>query len=576
MDNRTRVRLIDVAAGREPADVLIRNAKVVDVFGGAILKTPVSVADGYFAGLHEVESRKTIDAQGRYMLPGLMDGHVHIESSMLVPERFADAVVPRGTTTVIADPHEIANVAGSKALDYMFRVAEDLELDVRFNLPSCVPATPFEDAGATLTARDLAPYINHARVPGLAEVMNFPGVVCKDPDMLAKLDLALSRNKRVDGHAPGLGGRELDAYAAAGVHSDHECTSLEEVRERISRGMFVHLRQGSAVRNLAALLPGVTLAGLRRCMFCTDDAHPETLVGEGHMDRHLRLAVAIGLDPVLAIIMATLNVAECYGLNKGAIAPGREADFVLVQDLKEFKAQQVYVQGRLVAERGRMLRPASLHPAEALTGSVRLAPLPDDAFDLRLASGRARVIGVQPGSLLTRDLERDVQLDARGVFDPSRNPGLNLLAVIERHHATGRIGLGLVEGYGLKGGAVASSVAHDSHNIVLAGDNAADMRLAVETLREQGGGVVICRGGSVAGNLPLPVGGLMSAAPVEEVNAALTDMTRFAHAELGIPANVDPFMALSFLPLPVIPALKLTARGLFDVQRFSFVPVDVE
>jgi adenine deaminase len=348
------------------------------------------------------------------------------------------------------------------------------------------------------------------------------------------------------------------------------------MRERISRGMFVHVRQGSAVRNLAALLPGVTLAGLRRCLFCTDDAHPETLTGEGHMDRHLRLAVAGGLDPVLAIIMATLNVAECYGLNKGAVAPGREADFVLMQDLKEFKAQQVYAKGKLVAERGRMLHAAPLYPSESLTGSVRLAPLPRDAFDLRLASGRARVIGVQPGSLLTRDLERDVQVDARNVFDPSRNPGLNLLAVVERHHATGKIGLGLIEGYGLSGGAVASTVAHDSHNMVIAGDNAADMRLAVETLRDQGGGVAVCRHGEVAGALPLPVGGLMSAAPVEEVNARLTDMTRLAHAELRIPANVDPFMTLSFLPLPVIPALKLTARGLFDVRRFAFVPVNVE
>jgi adenine deaminase len=575
MDAATRARLIDVAAGREPADLLIRNAKVVDVFGGAILKTPVSVVGGYFAGLHEVKAEKTLDAQGRYMLPGLMDGHVHIESSMLVPERFADAVVPRGTTTVIVDPHEIANVAGREGLDYMFRASEDLALDVRFNLPSCVPATPFEDAGATLTVDDLAPYINHARVLGLAEMMNFPGVICKEPDVLAKLELALSRNKRVDGHAPGLGGRELDAYIAAGVSSDHECASVEEIRDRISRGMFVHLRQGSAVRNLSALLPGVTLSGLRRCLFCTDDAHPETLIGEGHMDRHLRLAVADGLDPVLAIIMATLNVAECYGLNKGAIAPGREADFVLMQDLKEFRAQQVYVQGRLTAERGRMLRPSPLRSSEALTRSVRIASLPDDAFDLRLTSGRARVIGVQPGSLLTRDLERDVQV-AEGVFDPSRNPGLNLLAVIERHHATGRIGLGLVEGYGLKGGAAASTVAHDSHNIVIAGDNAADMLLAAATLCEQGGGVVVCRNREVAGNLPLPVGGLMSTAPVAEVNAVFTEMTRFAHAELGIPANVDPFMTLSFLSLPVIPALKLTARGLFDVQRFCFTPVDVQ
>ena len=575
MNSAARAQLVEVAAGRKSADVLIRNAKVVDVFGGGILHTPVSVANGYFAGFGEVEAKEVLDAKGRYLLPGLMDGHVHIESSMLTPERFADMVVPHGTTTVIADPHELANVAGKKGIDYMLEATEKLALDVRLMLPSCVPATPFEDTGAVLVARDLKPYVNNPRVAGVAEMMNFPGVVCRDKDVCAKLDLGFASGKMIDGHAPGLGGRELDAYAAAGVRSDHECTSIEEMRDRLQRGMYVHLRQGSAARNLVALLPGVTAAALHRCLFCTDDAHPETLVAEGHMDRHLRLAVASGLDPVLAIIMATLNVAECYGLNKGAIAPGREADFILVQDLKEFAVHQVYAKGVLVAERGVMVRESASEVPEALLHTVKSAPLADDALALRLPGNRARVMGLMPGNLITKDLERDVQTDADGCFDPALNPGLSLAAVIERHQETGKIGLGILEGYAIKGGAIASTVAHDSHNIVVAGDVIADMRLAVDALKEQGGGLVLCRGGEVAARLALPVGGLMTTEPAGAVNETLSGMVKLAH-EMGVPVDIDPFMTLTFIALPVIPELKLTARGLFDVRTFSFVSAVVE
>ena len=575
MNSAARARLIDVAAGRVPADLLIRNARVVDVFGGGVFRTSVSVVDGLFAGFGDVEAREVLDAQGKYLLPGLMDGHVHIESSMLTPDRFADMVIPCGTTTVIADPHELANVAGKQGLDYMLKAAEAVPLDIRIMLPSCVPATPFEDAGASLTAKDLKPYMRDPKVAGLAEVMNFPGVICRDKALCANLDLALTEGKMIDGHAPGLAGKELDAYAAAGVCSDHECTSVDELRDRLRRGMYVHLRQGSAARNLATLLAGVTMAGMRRCLFCTDDAHPETLVGEGHMNRHLRLAVAQGLDPVLAVIMATLNIAECYGLNKGAIAPGREADFILVQDLKEFAVHKVYIKGRHVAEKGRMLTETTAPVPEHLTGTVRPAPLADNAFALRIGSGKTRVIGLLPGSLITRDLERSVRTDVHGCFDPALNPGLNLVAVIERHKGTGNIGLGILEGYALKGGAAASTIAHDSHNIVVVGDSLADMRQAVAALTEQGGGLVVCRDGSVAAALPLPVGGLMTTEPAGAVNDALTTMTRMAH-EMGVPANIAPFMSLSFISLPVIPDLKLTTRGLFDVRSFSFVPVEVQ
>ncbi len=569
---------LDQAAGRAPADLRIDNARVVDVFGGGVRETSVCVGRGRILGFSRLEAEQVVDAGGRYLIPGLIDGHVHIESSMLCPARFAETVLPFGTTTVIADPHEIANVQGLTGLRYILDASEGLPLDVRVMLSSCVPALPVEDAGAVLSAADLAELMREPRVTGLGEMMNVPGVLAGDADTLAKIRLAAAQGKQVDGHSPGLTGRELDVYAAAGVGTDHECTTPEEALERIRRGMYVILREGSAARDLLRLLPAVDPMNARRCLFCTDDRQPVDILERGHIDGHLRMAVAAGLDPVTAVRMATLNAAECYGLrDKGGIAPGRRADLALVDDLRDFRVRAVWAGGRRVAEDGRMLEELPQLDPGALRGSVNLAPLPERPFELRIPSGRARVIGLQPHSLVTTHETRAIQTSADGVFEFALNPGLLKIAVLERHHATGKIGVGLLDGrYGLRGGAVATSVAHDSHNIVVAGDNDADMRLAVEETARLGGGVVMAAAGRVLAELPLPIGGLMSDRPAVEVADRLRELLRLADAHYHIWEQADAFMTLSFLALPVIPDLKITARGLFDVSAFRFVDVDME
>lgn len=576
-DTEALKALVDKAAGgRSPADLLIINAKVVDVFTGEIQETPVSIGNGKFLGFAHTEALRTVDAEGAYLLPGLIDAHIHIESSMASPARFAGLVLPRGTTSVVADPHEIANVHGMEGIRYMLENGRHLPLNVFITLPSCVPATPFEDAGATLSAEELEELIDDPKVSGIGEMMNFPGVVTGDYDVLSKILLGTSHGKVVDGHAPGLLGRELDAYLVSGISTTHECTTLEEMRENLRRGVYVLIREGSAAKNLKTLLPGVTPGNARRCAFCCDDRHAEDIVREGHMDNHLRLAVAMGMDPVQAVTMCTLNAAECFGLRgKGAIAPGRDADCILVDDLENFRVRKVFAAGRLVAQDGAMLLPLDDAAAGAPSHSVHMKPLPDDAFDLPITSGKARVIGLQAASLLTLNLVRDVRTDAAGLFQCALNPGLNKIAVIERHKATGLMGVGLIEGYGLQGGAVATTIAHDSHNIVVAGDNDADMLLAVRELAAMGGGIVSVHKGKVRG-LALPIAGLMTSADPLEVSETLKEMIEAAHVELAIPDAVEPFMSLSFMALPVIPELKLTARGLFNVNTFSFVGIEAD
>lgn len=570
--------LVDMAAGgRSPADLLIINAKVVDVLTGEIRETPVSVGGGRILGFTAAKALHTVDAQGAYLLPGLIDAHVHIESSMASPARFASLVLPRGTTSVVADPHEIANVHGMEGIRYMLENGRHLPLNVFIALPSCVPATPFEDAGAVLSAEELEELIDDPKVAGIGEMMNFPGVVTGDYDVLSKILLGTSHGKIVDGHAPGLFGRDLDAYLVTGIGTAHECTTVEEMRENLRRGCYVLIREGSAAKNLKTLLPGVTPGNARRCAFCCDDRHAEDIVREGHMDNHLRLAVEMGMDPVQAVTLCTLNAAECFGLRrKGAIAPGRDADFILVDDLKDFRVRKVFAGGRLVAEDGEMLRPLYDAAAGAPSHSIHIRPLAEDALALSVPSGRARVIGLQPRSLVTLDLVREVATDEAGLFHCALNPGLTKIAVIERHKATGKHGVGLLEGYGLRGGAVATTISHDSHNIVAAGDDDADMLLAVRELERIGGGIVSVRAGAVRHSLPLPIAGLMTGADPLEVSRTLAEMIRAAHEELDIPEAVEPFMSLSFMALPVIPELKLTARGLFNVNTFSFVGIDAD
>ena len=568
----------DMVTGRAPADLRIDNVQIVDVLSGEVRKGTVSIGGGRILGFSEMEAREVVDGQGVYLIPGLIDGHVHIESSMLCPARFAELILPFGTTTVIADPHEIANVKGMDGLRYMLEASRELPLSVRVMLSSCVPALPVEDSGATLEAADLAPLLSDPNVGGLAEMMNVPGLLGGAPDVLEKIAVTQASGKVVDGHAPMLAGAGLDAYAALGVNTDHECTTPEELQERVSRGMYVLMREGSAGREVKKLLPGVTPGNQRRCLFCTDDRQPADILERGHINGILKLAVENGLDPVDAVRMATLNAAECYGLrDRGSIAPGRRADLVLVKDLKDFDVLACWAGGELVARDGKMTRSLAMLDPGVLKSSVNLAPLPERPFTVKVPSGRARVIGLLEHSLITECRVQDVVVREGGEVVLADNPGLLKIAVIERHHATGKMGAGLLDAqYGLKGGAIATTIAHDSHNIVVAGDDENDMLLAVREMERIGGGIVMVSKGEVLAELPLPIGGLMSDRPAADVAQKLEELLALARDHYHIWEGADAFMTLSFLALPVIPHFKITARGLFDMGGFSFVDVDAE
>ena len=570
-------RLIDQAAGRVPADLLITNCRLADVFGQALVDGPLALGGGFILGWGEgYEAAEILDARGGYVLPGLIDGHVHIESSALTPPRFARAVLPFGTTSVVADPHEIANVLGPAGIDYMLGSTRNLPLNVYIMLPSCVPATPFEEAGACLTAADLAGLVGREGVLGLGEVMNYPGVVDGDEGVLDKLRLARARGLVMDGHSPGLTGQRLSAYAAAGILTDHECRDKESALDRLRRGQYVLMRESSSSHDLLNLLSAVTPANLRRCLFCTDDREAADILAHGHLNHSLRLAVRAGLDPLAAVTMATLNAAECYGLKgKGALAPGYEADLVIVEDLKDFTARHVFSRGREVAREGLLLAEFEARPPELVLSTVRPAPLALTDLALPLKSGRILAIGLKPGSIFTDRLEITVHSDEAGCFDPRLNPGLNKLAVIERHRASGRLGLGVLSGYGLKNGAIAATVAHDAHNLIVAGDNDPDMLAAVGRVTEQGGGFAIVQGGRVLAGLALPVAGLMADREAREVAGDMEKLIEAAHRNLGLPEAVHPLMSLSFLSLTVIPELKLTCGGLFDSVAFKPVGLDL-
>jgi len=567
-----------MVAGHVPADLRIDNVRIVDVFSGGIRPGCVCVGDGRVLGFSRREARQVFDGEGRFLLPGLIDAHVHIESSMLSPAGFASLVIPFGTTTIIADPHEIANVKGVQGIRYMLEAARALPLDIRIMLPSCVPCLPFEDSGSALSAADLAGLMDDAGADGLAEMMNVPGLLAEDPEVWAKLDLARAAGKRIDGHAPLLGGRDLEMYVAAGVSTDHECSERKEVMEKLECGMYVIIREGSAARNLAGLVSLVTPENERRFLFCTDDRHAADIMERGHISNNLRLAVSAGLDAVSAVRMATLNAAECCGLNdRGAIAPGRRADFALMDDLENFHCEACWIQGKLAAQHGRLASPLAEADASAMQASVNIAPLPEHPFAVRVPSGKARVIGMRPHSLITDCLIRPVRTADGGEVRLEDNPGLLKIAVLERHHATGKCAAALLDGwYGLRGGAIATTIAHDSHNLVVAGDNDADMLTAVREEQRIGGGIVMASGGRILSSLPLPIGGLMSDAPAGEVAQRLRELFALASSHYHIRGDVDAFMALSFLALPVIPSLKITARGLFDLPSFRFVSVDAE
>ncbi len=561
--------LIRHAAGHEPADLLLTNLKLVDVLAGEVYPAEVAIAGGLIVGIGSgYRAREVVDLEGACLAPGFLDAHVHIESAMVTPREFARAVVPRGTTTVVTDPHEIANVLGLEGIRFMLDCAKGSPLAMFVMASSCVPATPMETTGAELDAVDLVSFKSSPFVLGLAEVMNFPGVLGAEPGVLAKLERFADRV--IDGHAPGLSGRDLNAYVAAGISSDHECTTVEEAREKLRRGMVVFLREATNAHNLVALLPLVTPYNAGRLCLCTDDRQPADLLDQGHIDHLVRLAIAGGVAPVVAIRMATWSTARHFRLDdRGAITPGRRADLVAFDDLRAPRPRLVWRRGELVARDGELL------VRRRLPSIPRLRPTMSvdwEAVDLAIpAEGtRARVIGVIPNQLLTDHLVEEVTVrDGEAVADPERD--LLKMAVIERHRASGAVGKGFVRGLGLRAGALASSVAHDHHNLVLIGADDRSMTTAARRAAAIGGGLVVAAGERVLAELPLPLAGLMSDHPIESVRQEL-DRTLAAAHELGSPLH-DPFMAMSFLALGVIPSLKLTDQGLVDVDRFEPVPL---
>jgi len=562
-------QVIRLARGAEPAEILLVDARIVNVYTGEIYPADIALADGRIAGIGTgYTARQVVDLGGRFVCPGFIDAHVHIESSMVPPHEFARAVVARGTTTVIIDPHEIANVLGLEGIRYMFDAAKYNPLSVFVMMPSCVPATDMETAGAYLRWYDISHYLSDRWVLGLGEMMNFPGVVFGDEEVLNKLR-GFEDGIR-DGHAPGLTGRDLVAYVAAGIGSDHESTTVEEMREKLRLGMVVFLREATNARNLLTLIPGLTVANGPRVCFCTDDRQPADLLNEGHIDFLLRKTIAEGVPPHMAIAMATLNTANYFRLfDRGAIAPGKRADLVVFSDLRDIQAEMVFRSGRLVAQDGKVIpweRP--LKPA-VLRSSMNVNW---EHVNMRIpAQGRrGRIIGVIPDQLTTEHLIEDLRIDAGEVVsEPDRD--VLKIAVIERHLATGNYALGLVKGIGLRCGAIASTIAHDSHNIVVVGADDNSMWNAARMVADMRGGMAAVDGDRVAAKLPLPIAGLMSDQPIEAVRDQIEDLICAAH-QLGSTLR-DPFTAMSFLALPVIPALKITDKGLVDVSRFQIVPL---
>jgi adenine deaminase len=564
-------QLLAVARGDETADLVVRGARVFSVFTREWLDGDVAVAGGRFAGVGSYEGAETLEADGGMLVPGFVDAHVHIESSMLTLERFAEVVLARGTTTIVADPHELANVVGAEGVHWLLDAAAKVPLNVFVMAPSCVPASDFESPRGPLEVGDMEDILTREGALGVAEMMNFPGVIAGDPGVLVKL--AVDGATHVDGHAPGVTGHALNAYLAAGIASDHESTTYEEALEKRRKGAWVLIREASNARNLEALLPLVIEHGPERCAFCTDDREADVLLDEGHIDGMCRAAVAAGLALEDALVLASRNGAACHGLRDiGAIAPGYRADFSLLRDAG-LTPSRVFKDGRLVAADGEAL------PIEApalpgwLTDTVRIAPLATSDFAIPAGGAPLRVIELVPDQILTRSLtEAPLVADGLAVADPARD--MAKIAVVERHHASGRVGCGFVRGFGLREGAFASTVSHDAHNLIVVGVSDGDMEACARRLAELGGGIVVVRDGTVLAELALPAAGLMSDRPGAEVAGVLGDLRRAARS-LGVELRA-PFMALSFLGLSVIPSLKITDRGLVDVDRFELVPLEVD
>jgi adenine deaminase len=563
-------KLIQVATGREKADLVIENCNVVNVFSQEIIYGKLAISDGVFIGVGDYEGEEVIDGEGKYIVPGLIDSHVHIESSMGSPYQFARAVIPRGTTTVISDCHEIANVKGLKGIKYMIKASENLPLDVYIMLPSCVPATNFETSGAILEAEDLEELIQHERVLGLGELMNYQGVVFTDEGIMKKLELTDKYHKVVDGHGPVIKEKELNAYSLAGVKTDHECMNHKEVLDRLRNGIYIAVREGSAAKNLLDLVGSVNPFNERRFTFCTDDRHPKDILQDGHIDNNVRLAIRGGTSPITAIRMATLNSAECYGLkNLGAIAPGYIADFIIVDNLTDFNVLKTFKKGKQIKEDWYTSIKEDKNLLESVSNSVNIKDFTEDDLKIKLTSNYAKVIKIMDHSLFTENITREVHMDKNGYYKHNEKVDILPIYVFERHKGTGNIGKGLIEGYGLKDGAIASTIAHDSHNLIVIGNNPANVKIAVEKIIEIGGGLVVVKDGQVKGYLSLDIAGIMSSQDLETVSKGHEKLNKIAVEELGINETVNAFMTLAFMALPVIPKLKITDQGLFDVIKFQ-------
>ena len=556
-------RIIAVAAGREKADLVLKNAKYLNVFSNEFLCGDIAVANGLIAGVGKYDGKTEIDVSGKLVLPGFIDAHIHLESSMVTPAEFAKAVVAHGTTTVITDPHEITNVMGIDGVEYMIQASQNLPIDVHFMMPSCVPATEIEESGAELDCKDIDLYLDNKKVLGLAEMMNYVGVINGDKNVLSKIVTSQAHHKKIDGHAPELSGNDLNAYIAAGVYSDHECSTFENALEKLRKGQFIMIREGTAAHNLKALMPLLTQQYYSRCMFATDDKHPSDLLYGGHIDYIVKQALKNGADPIVALKTATHHAARYFLLNnKGAIASGYLADIVVVDNLEDFNVETVFKCGKLVFD-------GEVKDFSAPTVDEKLAEKCFDTFHLDSVTpssfkvdGKLGLIGLVGGELLTRNLGTADKIDVEN--------DILKIACIERHKGTNHIGVGYVKGYSLKSGAVATSVAHDSHNIITVGCNDDDIAVAVNAIRDSKGGIAVVENGKIKALLELPIAGLMSDEPLTTVNEKLENAKSSAY-ELGADKSIDPFMTLSFLSLPVIPSLRITTKGVFDAENWKIL-----
>lgn len=578
MEKQKLIKLIDVAAGRKKADLVLKNAKIVDVFQTKILIGDIAISDGYIAGIggsyQGVEER---NYTGKYVAPGFIEAHIHIESSYVSPEEFSRVFIPRGTTTILADPHEIVNVAGLKGLDYMVNAAKNAKMDIRYMMPPCVPATNFETSGADLYADDMEDALKTGEVDGLAELMNFPGVINADDKMIDEILMAKKYGARIDGHAPQVVGKDLNAYIAAGPADDHECSTLEEAEERLARGMYLLLREGSVTQDLRKLLPIVNTANSRRCLLSGDDVQAKTAINKGHLDNSIRICIDEGLNPITAIQMATLNPAEYCGLNdRGAIAPGRRADMVVFESLEDFAVEETYILGEKLSQGNEYLGEVNYYPIDSVESSMHVKDFTREKLQLHLNSDKVRAIGVVPGEVLTTEDHVTVKRDGDGNFVYNDQEDVTKIVVVERHHNTGNVNVNLLSGYGIKAGAIAISIGHDSHNIIATGTNDDDIFMAVNELIKQEGGAVVVKDEKVISRMELKIAGLMCNLPAEKMIAQQDALDEAVHEELGVPDNVNPVMTLSFMPLAVIPKLKITDKGLVDVEKNAFVSNELD